>query len=232
MSDSIVNTEIQGDVAVIRFDDGKANAFSPTSIAALNAALDQAEKEAKAVVIAGRPGRFSGGFDLKVMSGGDAKASLAMVRGGAELAVRVYEFPKPVVLACTGHAIAMGAVLLLSADSRIGTEGDFKIGLNEVAIGMTLPVFAIELANDRLSRRHLQRAVNLAELYSPAGAVDAGFLDRVVAADDLLAAAVREAESFAGLHGRAHHGTKRNLRGATAERIRASLEALSPVQAG
>jgi enoyl-CoA hydratase len=231
MSEDIVRSEIRGDVAVVHFDDGKANAISPQSLAALDAALDRAEKDAKALVIEGRPGRFSGGFDLSVMRGGDASAMAGMVRGGAELAVRLYEFPRPVVLACTGHAIAMGAVLLLSADSRIGVAGDFKIGLNEVAIGMTLPMFAIELANDRLSRRHLQRAVNLAQLYDPQGAVDAGFLDRTVEADALLDAAVDEANALTALDGRAHHGTKRNLRGATLARIRDSLDALGPAAA-
>jgi enoyl-CoA hydratase len=226
MSSDIVATEIQDTVAVVRFDDGKANAFSPTSISALHAALDQAEKEAKSVVIAGRPGRFSGGFDLSVMSGGDAGAVRDMVKGGAELALRLYDFPLPAVIACTGHAVAMGAVLLMAADTRIGMEGEFKIGLNEVLIRMTLPQFAVELAQDRLSRRHLQRATNLAELYSPGDAVDAGFLDRVVAPEEILEAAIAEAKSYAPLDLPAHHGTKRNVRGATIERMRASLEAL------
>lgn len=223
MSDDIVKTEIQDGVAVIRLDDGKANALSVATQSKIHAALDHAEKEAQSVVLAGRPGRFSGGFDLSVIGSGDADAMREMVKGGAELAIRLYEYPLPVVVACTGHAIAMGAVLLLSADTRIGVEGDFKIGLNEVAIRMTLPMFAVELARDRLSRRHLQRAVNLAHIYGPAEAVDAGYLDRVVAPEALLASAIAEAKSYEPLDARAHHGTKRNLRGATIERIRASL---------
>jgi enoyl-CoA hydratase len=226
MSQELVTTELRDDVAIVRFDDGKANAFSATSIGALHTAFDRAEKEAKSVVLVGRPGRFSGGFDLRVMGGGDGDAIRAMVRGGAELALRLYDFPIPVVIACTGHAVAMGAVLLMAADTRIGVAGEFKIGLNEVAIRMTLPMFAIELAQDRLSRRHLQRATNLAELYAPERAVDVGFLDRVVPADELLEAAVAEAESYAPLDLPAHHGTKRNLRGRTLERLRASLEAV------
>lgn len=224
----VVQVELQGEVAVVRFDDGKVNAVSLDSIAALGAALDRAEKEAKCVVIAGRPGRFSAGFDLNVMRAGDGAAVGRMVRGGAELAARLYGLPLPVVLACSGHALAMGAVLLLAADRRIGAAGDFKIGLNEVAIGMTLPMFAVELANDRLSRRHLQRAVALAELYDPEGAVDAGFLDRVVPSDTLLEAALDEARDLAKLDGRAHPGTKRNLRGPTLARIRASLGEIAP----
>lgn len=224
MSDEIITTEIQDGVAVIRLDDGKANALSVATQAAIHASLDHAEKEAQSVVFAGRPGRFSGGFDLSVIQSGDASAMREMIKGGAELALRLYEFPIPVVMACTGHAIAMGAVLLLSADTRIGVDGDFKIGLNEVAIRMTLPMFAIELARDRLSRRHLQRSVNLAEIYSPKEAVDAGYLDRLVAPDSLLDEALAEARRYEPLDQRAHHGTKRNLRGATIERIRASLD--------
>ena len=226
MSQDIVTTELRDDVAIVRFDDGKANAFSLTSMGELHTALDRAQKEAKSVVVAGRPGRFSGGFELSVIRSGDPEAIRQMVRGGAELALRLYEFPIPVVIACTGHAVAMGAVLLLSADTRVGVEGDFKIGLNEVAIRMTLPTFAVELARDRLSRRHLQRATSLAHLYAPEDAVDAGFLDRVVPADQILEAAVAEAAAYAPLDLRAHHGTKQNLRSPTIERIRASLEAL------
>ena len=226
MSSEIMTTEIQDGTAVLRLDDGKANALSVATQDAIHAGLDHAEKEAQSVVFAGRPGRFSGGFDLSVIKTGDASAMREMIKGGAELALRLYEFPMPVVMACTGRAIAMGAVLLLSADTRISVDGDFKIGLNEVAIRMTLPMFAIELAQDRLSRRHLQRAVNLAELYSPRDAVDAGYLDRVVAADALLDEALAEARRYDPLDRRAHHGSKRNLRGATIERIRASLDEL------
>jgi len=226
MSDKIVTTEILDGVAVLRLDDGKANALSLATQAAIHAGLDHAEKEAQSLVFAGRPGRFSGGFDLSVIQGGDPTAMREMLKGGAELALRLYEFPIPVVMACTGHAIAMGAVLLLSADTRIGVDGDFKIGLNEVAIRMTLPMFAIELARDRLSRRHLQRAVNLAEIYAPQDAVDAGYLDRAVAPDALLDEALAEARRYEPLDQRAHHGSKRNLRGATIARIRASLDEL------
>jgi enoyl-CoA hydratase len=220
----LLTTEIDGDVAVLRLDDGKANAISADAITALNAALSRAEKEARGVALIGRPGRFSGGFDLSVMRAGDAAAVLSLVRSGAELAARLYGFPLPVVIGCTGHAIAMGAVLLLSADARVGTAGDFKIGLNEVAIRMTLPTFAVELAKDRLSRRHLQAATVQARLYDPAGAVDAGYLDRVVASEELERETIAEAQRLAQLDLPAHHGTKLNLRGATLERIRASLD--------
>jgi enoyl-CoA hydratase len=222
MSENPIGYRLEGAVAALRFDDGKANAVSRAAIDGLNAALDRAEKEAGAVLLAGRPGRFSAGFDLSTMKAGpDAVRNL--VSSGAELLLRLYEAPLPIVTACSGHAMAMGAVLLLGSDLRIGASGDFKIGLNEVSIRMTLPVFAVEIARDRLSRRHLQRAVIQAEIYRPEGAVDAGFLDRIVPPEHLAEEAMAEAERLAGLPRRAFSETKRRVRGASVERIRRSL---------
>lgn len=217
-----VRIDIEDGLGVIRMDDGKANALSLALLDALGAALDRAERETKAVVLIGRPGRFSGGFDLGVMNqGGDAMAQL--VTAGGRLALRLYEFPMPVVIGCTGHALAMGAVLLLAADLRIGTEGPYKIGLNEVAIGMALPTFAAELARERISLRHLQRATALASVYDPAGAVDAGFLDRAVPPAELEREALAAARELAALHVGAHRLTKHTLRARALETIRSSL---------
>ena len=225
MSESVVSYELEESLAIVRIDDGKANALSPGLVGAVDEALDRAEKEARCLVIAGRPGRFSAGFDLGVMQqGGDAVR--VMVGAGAELAVRLYGFPIPVVMACTGHALAMGAVLLLTADTRLGAEGEFKLGLNEVAIGMTLPVFAVELARDRLSPRYATRAVLEAETYTPATAVEAGFLDRVVASEALLDEARAEGQRLSQLDPRAHYKTKLVLRGGTIGRVRESLSDL------
>ena len=215
-------TEIRDGLAVVRMDDGKANAISFAMLDALGAALDAAEKEARGVVLLGRPGRFSGGFDLAVMNGG-GEAVVRLVSAGGRLALRLYELPLPVVIGCTGHALAMGAVLLCAADLRIGAAGSSKIGLNEVAIGLTLPVFASELARERLSKRHLQRATALAEIYDPAGAVDAGFLDRAVPPEQVEAAALEAAASLAALPAQAHALTKRALRQAALATVRASL---------
>jgi enoyl-CoA hydratase len=212
-----------GAVARLDFDDGKANVVSPVSLPALNAALDRAEKEAGAVALFGRAGRFCAGFDLGTMQSGNDPAR-RLVAGGALLAARLAGSPLPVVIGCGGHALAMGALLLLGADLRLGAEGDFKIGLNEVAIGLTLPAFAVELANERLSKRHLLRATTTAETYGPAAACDAGFLDRTVPAERLEAEALAEAARLAELPRRAFAETKRALRGARVERIRSGLE--------
>ena len=222
MSESI-QYELSGDVAILRIDDGKANALDPTIIAALHTGLDRAGKEAGAVLLTGRPGRFSAGFNLGVLLDGGLDAARGLVTAGAELALHIGRHSAPVVIACNGHAIAMGAVLLLAADLRIGASGDFKIGFNEVAIGMTPPVFLVEFARERLSKRHLQRATVQAEMYSPESAVDAGFLDRVLAPDDLFAGSLEEAQRLAQLPRSAFASTRGRLREATLERIEATL---------
>lgn len=206
-----VTSQIQDHIALITLDDGKANAVSPELIGQLNNALDDAEKNAKAVVIIGRPGRFSAGFDLSVMGqGGVAMGNLVL--GGARLSNRLLQFPLPVVIACTGHALAMGGLLLLSVDYRIGVEGAFKIGLNEVAIGMTMPLFGVELGRGRLYTPQFHRAVINAEIYSPQGAVEAGFLDRVVSDTALVSEAITIASQLAQLNRTAHHLTKLRVR--------------------
>ena len=222
MSDS-VRYELSGDVAILRIDDGKANALAPAIIAAIQGGLQRAEKEAGAVLLTGRPGRFSAGFDLGVFQTGGPEAARRMVAAGAELAVQITRHPTPVVIACNGHALAMGAVLLLAADLRIGASGDFKIGFNEVAIGMAAPIFLVEFARERLSKRHLQRATVQAEIYSPEAAVDAGFLDRVAAPGDLFAGALEEAQRLAQLPRAAFARTRGTVRREMLERIEATL---------
>jgi enoyl-CoA hydratase len=226
MSDS-VHYEVVERVARITFDDGKANALSHDAIDAIHAALDRAdvETDAGALVFAGRPGRFSAGFDLSVMKSGIDQAR-GLARAGAELALRFYLSPRPVVLACTGHALAAGAIVLMAGDVRIGAAGDFKIGLNEVAIGVPVPAFATELARDRLSRRHLTAATVLATIYDPDGARDAGYLDTVVAPEQVVDAATARAQELAAtLNLRAFATTRRTLRGGIADAVRAGLDA-------
>ena len=170
-----------GDIGVITLDDGKANAMSPVMSDAINAALDQAESDAKAVLLIGRENVLSGGFDLTIIRGGDPERARIMWLKGAKLMMRFYGFPKPLVMATRGHSMALGAFMLLTADYRIGASGDFKIGLNEVAIGMTLPPFGLMLAQNRLASHHLHNATINANIYQSDDAVAAGFLDETVA---------------------------------------------------
>ncbi len=207
---------------LLTMDDGKANALSFALLDELDAGLDAAAATGKAVILAGRPGKFSAGFDLSTLGQGGEPA-LKLLRQGADLAGRLLAFDAPVVLAVSGHALAMGALLCLSADYRIGTEGDYKIGLNEVAIGMTLPWFGVELARARLARTQFHPAVALARIYDPAGAVEAGFLDEVVAADRLGARAGEMAATLSTLNMAAHRETKARVREDLAGRLEEAL---------
>jgi enoyl-CoA hydratase len=223
MSDK-VTYQVSGDIAVLTIDDGKANALSHEVIEALDAGLDRATGEAKAVVIAGKPGMLSAGFDLGVMKSGP-QAMQKLVTVGAEFLLRLYTFPKPVVVACTGHAMAAGALLLLAADFRVGVHGEFKIALPEVSIGMPLPIFGVELARTRLAAPFLERATSQAEIFDPETAAQIGFLDRLSAAAIVNDDAVTEAGRLAKISGPAFEKTRETLRGASVRHIRETLEA-------
>ena len=221
-----VTTARRDGVLVATLDHGKANAVSMDVVDALHAALDEVESDAelRSLVITGRPGMLSGGFDLQVMGAG-GKATFELVTAGGALAQRIYAGATPVVVAASGHAVAMGALLVLAGHHRVGARGTFKIGLIETAIGMVLPDWALALAAERLSKRHLQQATIEARIYSPDEALDAGFLDRVVEADDLLDVAVAEAERLAGLNSAAYSGICAKVRGPGSAKIAELLDA-------
>ena len=217
-----MNYALNDNIATLTLDDGKANAVSHTLIDELNAALDQAETEASALVLLGRPGVFSAGFDLKEIQKG-AEASAALVGRGAEMFYRLFNYPLPLIAGCTGHAMAAGAFILLSCDTRVGVRGEFKLGLNETAIGMSLPVFGLELARNRLSKRHLTAAVIQSRFFDPESAVDAGYLDETVEAGELEARCRELATALSALPTAAYARMKRDLRRAPLETIKASL---------
>ena len=219
-----MNYELRDRIAVISIDDGKANALSFDVLAAINEGLDRADADsAGAVVVAGRPGMFSGGFDLAVMRGGDPTATLGLVTAGAELVLRMYRSAKPVVAACTGHAVAAGAFLLLGAHYRVGAAGAFRIFLIETQNGMVLPDWAVEISNERLTGNHAQQAAIESRIYDPATAVEAGFLDRVVPEGELLDAAMAEANRLAALPAAAYAGNAAKVRAGGIERLAAAV---------
>jgi enoyl-CoA hydratase len=218
----VLNVERNGQVLVATMDDGKANALSFALIDALQAAVAEAETdpEVRALAIVGRPGRFSAGFDLSVIQSGDPNAVARLIGAGGDLMRTVYSSGVPVVAACTGHALAAGALLLLACDRRIGADADVKIGLNEVAIGLALPRWAVAIAADRLSRRHLQASVATAQLYDGRGAVGAGYLDRVVEVDRVVDEALAEAAGLAAALDPASYAlTVKALRRSTIEQM-------------
>jgi len=228
----VVSYDADGPVARITIDDGKVNAFSIATLGEIHAALDRAESDGAVVLLRGREGVLSAGFDLKTFAAGP-EALTEMLTLGATLSERVLCFPRPVLVACTGHAIAAGTFLPLAADVRIGVEGPFQIGLNEVRIGMTLPWFAVELARARLSPPHFDAALATGRMHSPQQALAAGFLDRVVAVEELDAACEEALADLCGLDAGAHLGTKLRARDGALRAIRAGIESeLRPGAAG
>lgn len=221
---TLIQSETVDGIRILRLDHGKPNSISTDMARTLLAELAKAEQDANAVVLFGRPGMFSGGFDLAVMKQG-AAAAREMVKTGGQLLAAILEHPKPIVTGCGGHAIAMGAFLVMAGDYRIGAQGPFKLGLNETAIGMTLPDFAIELTRLRLSKRHFDRAVVQSEIYAPDAAVDAGFLDRLVASEELESEALAVARRLGELNPAAFRNNKRLAHAETVGRIRANLDA-------
>jgi enoyl-CoA hydratase len=222
MSD-LVSYQLDDGIATLTLDNGKVNAISPDVIAAFHAALDRAEADGAIVIITGTPGMFSGGYDLKVMTSGPENA-IALVAAGSGLARRMLAHPFPIIVACTGHAVAKGSFILLSADYRVGVEGPFRIGLNEVQIGMTMHHVGIELARDRLRRSYFNRSVINAEMFDPQEAVKAGFLDAVVAPEELIPTARAMAEQMKKLNMTAHANTKVKARKAFLETLDWAIE--------
>jgi enoyl-CoA hydratase/carnithine racemase len=220
---AMVGYQLREAVATVTMDDGKVNALSLRMLEGLGEAFDRAEADGAVVVLSGRPGVFSAGFDLQALRAGGAGA-VSMLQAGFELAERMLSFPTPVVVACSGHAIAMGSFLVLSGDYRVGASGEFRVTANEVAIGLTMPRAAIEICRQRLVPAHFNRAVMLAEVYSPADAVTAGFLDRVVEPDEVAGAAASAAQRLAALDLAAHLSTKLRARSGLLRDLRVAIE--------
>lgn len=208
----VVSYEFSDGVSTIVMDDGKANVMSVEMIAGINAALDQAEANGGVVIITGREKMFSGGFDLGVFKSGDKEQTYSMLSSGARLSERLLRFPLPTIAACSGHAVAMGCFLLTSTDYRIGIEGNSKFAANEVAIGMTVPHFAIRVLRQRLTPQQLNKAVNFAYYFPAKEAAQAGFLDELCSAEQLMDVAKARATDALKLDAAAHTSSKLRLR--------------------
>ncbi|WP_282341751.1 crotonase/enoyl-CoA hydratase family protein [Pseudomonas sp. PS02288] len=219
----LISYHLDDGVATLTLNNGKVNAISPDMIVAFNEALDRATQDKAIVIITGQPGILSGGYDLKVMTSGPQNA-IELVAQGSTLARRMLAHPYPIIVACPGHAVAKGAFILLSADYRIGVEGPFNIGLNEVQIGMTMHHVGIELARDRLGKAAFQRSVINGEMFDPQGAREAGFLERVVSVGELLPTAMAVAAQFKKINMNAHRKTKLKVRKALLETLDEAIE--------
>lgn len=220
----LVKYESNEAIATLRMDDGKANVMSTAMLKELHDAFDRAESEKSVVILSGRENTFSAGFDLKTFASANANNIHEMVKLGAELTLRILTFPMPVIIACNGNALAMGSFLTLAADIRIGVDGPYKIGFNEVAIGLKVPGYAIGLASQRLNLAHFNRTAVTGELFTPLEAVRAGFLDHVVASDALNSSAKATALAMTKINHAAHALTKLRVRDAAIKAIRTDID--------
>jgi enoyl-CoA hydratase len=223
MANECVRYVLEGTTAIVHMDDGKVNVLSEGMIEGLEASLERAEREASAMVLIGRPERFSAGFDLRVMMS-SPQAAIALFRRGADLLMKLYGAKVPLVIACTGHALAAGALMLLTGDVRIGQGGAFKIGLNEVTIGLPVPILAMELARDRLVAAELGPATMMAKIYAPEEAAKVGYLDFIASESEIRDRAKTEAMRLGSLSRPAYEATKTRLRGDTIAHILATLD--------
>ena len=219
-------------IAHITMDDGKVNAMSSEMLRDLDAALDRAQSdEAMVVLRSAREGIFSAGFDLKIFAANDPARSLEMVRAGAELALRLIAFPSPTIGVMEGHAFPMGTFLLLACDVRIGALGKYRMGLNEVVIGISPPRFAIELARSRVHPAWLSRTVTLGEMFEPEDAVTAGFLDRAVPPNEVDGALSEVLSALKGVNVEMHATAKHNLRRQAMAAMREAIDADLTIEA-
>ena len=225
MSDR-VTYRLNDGVATIAMDDGNVNVMSTGMLRDLGAAFDRAEMDEAIIVLrSARKGIFSAGFDLKIFAANDPVGSLGMVKTGAELALRLLAYPFPTLGLMEGHAFPMGTFLLLACDVRIGARGPFRMGLNEVAIGISPPGFAIELARSRIHPAWLSRTVTLGEMFEPDDSVIAGFLDRVVAAEKIEQTLEPVLATLKALHTPSHTTAKQRLRSSTRAAMRQMIDA-------
>ena len=210
MTDQIATLTTEGDVSIITLNDGKANVFSPEMSSTVSNLLDQVPGDKGSLVITGRPGIFSAGFDLKIISSGNADAVAAMVKAGFTLLARIYNFPRPVIAACSGHGVALGAFLLCCADYRLGAKGQFIVQANETRNNMSIPTPILEISKSRISKTHWYRAILNAEAYPVEKAIEPGYLDEVTEPDNLMIRAMEVANDLATL-GHPHYKLTKDL---------------------
>ena len=215
-----ISRAADGAVVLITIDDGKANALGQAPLQALTTAIRDAASSGAIIVIAGRTGILSAGFDLTVMRGKDRQAISDMTGAGIELLCTMLETPTPVVVACTGHALALGGLILLAADLRIGAAGNSKIGLVELSAGVALPYFGVAIAKARINPSSQAFALFSATTFSPTEAERVGFLDVVVEPDAVVTTAVDRAAVLGGFNKRAYASTKAEMWGELVAGIR------------
>ncbi|MFY9489110.1 MAG: crotonase/enoyl-CoA hydratase family protein [Solirubrobacterales bacterium] len=217
--------EVRDGVGWLEFDDGGVNALNTTVFEGYFSALDDAEADDSvgAVVLTGRDGFFSAGMDLKWMEQIDRDELGTIGPNLARLAHRLVIFPKPVIAAVEGHAIAGGAIILLACDRSVGATGSYKVGLNEVALGIPFGGFALNLARLHLMPSAFGSALLHGETHGPERAHALGYLDELVAPGEVRSRVAEIASRAAKLSSFAYTITKQGMRHEIAAQIEAQV---------
>lgn len=224
-----VRVEEHGDVALVRVDRPPANALDPELLSEARATADELSAAGPgAVVLTGREGFFSAGVDLKLVPTLDADGQRTMVDGVNRLMAAWYSFPRPVVCAVNGHAIAGGMIIALCGDYRVGcTQG--KLGLTELQAGVPYPAVPLAIVRAELSPQAARVLALRAQLVDPDEALALGLVDELTAPEDVLERALVVAGEMAELPAKAYWDAKRELRAETIALIARVLEQGDPL---
>jgi len=208
-------------VRLLTLDRPPANAIDEEMLGDLAVAVDAARRDdaVRAVVLTGA-GRFlSGGFDL-VAPRRDEAAALRLQQLYRDAHLALLELPKPTIAMVQGHAIAGGTVLALACDYRLGLDGDYKVGLNEVAIGASFPRVALEIVRLRLTHARAAELLLGGALYPASQATRLGIVDELLPADQLESTVLRRAARMGAFPRESYAHTKAALIADAVARVR------------
>ena len=209
----MIKLEHRESIAILRFDHGKVNTINIELFTELIKQLDNLEKsECKAVVLTGAGSCFSAGVDLfRLLKDGTPyiESFVPLLTNGL---LKLFTFPKPVVAAVNGHAIAGGCIVACACDYRLMAEDNGKIGAPEMLVGVPFPTLPLEILRFVVPKQHFQEIVYTGRLCSPRDAVRAGLIDEVVESSNLLEHAITIAERFAEIPTQSFQSTKRLMR--------------------
>jgi enoyl-CoA hydratase len=225
----MIQREDRGPIAVLRLAHGKASALDTELLEALDRCLRELdEARPEAVVLTGTGSIFSAGVDLlRVLDGGTGYLAgfLPLL---ARAVRRLFAFPRPVVAAVNGHAIAGGCILACACDWKVMAAGEGRIGVPELRVGVPFPVAPLEVLRFTVPPQHLQKLAYTGRTYGAAEALEWGLVDEVVPPDRLLERALEAAGQLAAIPGASFELTKAQLRRPSLERIDALHDELEP----
>jgi len=209
----MIEIEHRDGVTLLAMARGKGNALNIELLEALDAALARIEAESSLpLVITGQGRSFCAGLDLPSITAGGAPYLQQLLPALTRALKRMVQFPRPVVAAVNGHAIAGGAIIMMSADHRIAALGEARIGLTELAVGVPFPAWPLEIARAAIPREHFGRLIYTAALVSPGEAHTLGLVDEVTEQEDLLERAFTVARQLAAVPAATFAISKRHVR--------------------